>query len=186
MNFIIKNKYSLLYFAILILSGLFIFPVWSVMITVWACLYFFIILKKYEQVLNSSELKFWKYVVFLYPLIETLIKAAIEFNIVPYSWRPLNILEHLAWSTCMFLILMPFTKKLIAKNGKILGLSIIFGFVIVIGNLNELLEFALRIFWNLDSQKLFAAYYLDTIIDLIVNLMGSLIGGIISFLRLKK
>lgn len=156
------------------------------MLTVWAGFYYFLLYKKYDEVLNPKERKLWLAIVFLYPIVETLIKVSIEANFIPYSWRPINIAEHILWSTSMYLILLPITKRFINKNGLFLGLAITFGFVIVIGNINEFVEAALRFWWNLNTESRLIAYYFDTIIDLIDNCIGSTISLLICLNLFRK
>lgn len=146
------------------------------MLTVWAGFYYFLLYKKYDEVLSHKERKVWLAVLFLYPILETLIKVFIEANFIPYSWRPINIAEHILWAASMYLILLPITKRFINRNGLFLGLFITFCIVILIGNINEFVEAALRFLWNLNTESRLIAYYFDTIIDLIDNCIGGLIG----------
>ena len=158
--------------------GYFIFPFWSVMLICWFGLAAFI----YKTRLNSlsvKERKYWLILVFAYPVLETILKGSIYFDLIPYSYRPLNLIEHGLWAMSMGLVLYPLLKNSILKLNQIPAFLLVFGVVIVIGNLNELAEFVIRQLMNLTTTQLMDAYYTDTIIDLVVNLIGSGLGAFI-------
>ncbi len=187
MNFVLENKYPLSYFLALIILGYFLFPVWSIMLFIWSVFYFAIIYRKENKVLDTNQNKIWKITVFAYPILETFIKFMITFDIIPFSWRWLNTLEHLAWALSMYLMLLPYTKSLQSKVVSIWALFLIAGIVIIFGNLNELFEYIIRnIILNFTTDWRQALYYTDTTIDLTMNFVGVLTGAIISLKVLKK
>lgn len=155
------------------------------MLLVWASLYFFIVIRKDFEVLNSTEFKVWQIIAFTYPLIETVIKMMIEFNVIPYSWRWLNNMEHISWSICMYLILLPYTKRLFNIHKYYIALALIFAVVVAIGNFNELLQYIIRSYLGF-SENFSMTYYSDSMGDLINNLIGGLIASCISYLILSK
>jgi hypothetical protein len=171
-----KSLFLLSVFFVLLESlSLWLYPTWGLMLGVWFGLVFFIIYKKLVLPLPR-----WQQLVFLlnaslYPLLETCIKIMINENVIPYSWFWLNRLEHGLFSFCLTILVLPLFWKehqsfSVWKQG-----CMVVGIVIIIGNLNEFLEYLVRIVSGLTTSDRFAVYYWDTIYDLMLNLMGSVI-----------
>jgi hypothetical protein len=152
------------------------------MCTAWFGLGALIVLKKLDSKLSTKEKVLWKVVLFGYPLLESAIKTIIFFNLIPYSYRPLNLAEHFMWSVAMTLLLYPLVRNYLSKNMLKTQLILLFGIIIIIGNLNELFEFGLRMSMSLTSERLFAQYYLDTIIDLGINMVGGALTVVVLWL----
>lgn len=160
----------LIYLALLIPTSIVFYPLWGVQLFLWSSLFFVITTNKWEQLLPAKLTKAFFIVAVVYPALECLIKFAIIYNLIPYSWIILNRIEHSLFSFAMLIILMPITYKF-AKKGLMLATFISFLLVNLIGNLNKIFEFAIRSYWAMQSR--FGAYYSDTVIDIIMNFLGS-------------
>jgi hypothetical protein len=175
----LKTALTLIYFLVLLAVGYYIFPFWLVVLSAWVSIYAFIKWRKLDQQLNQTEQRVFTIVAIFYPVVETVIKHAINANWIPYSWEWLNRLEHFGFSTALGILLLPLVYKQLAKLD-LFGQALLYiGFIIMLGNLNEFAEYLLRVVWNLNSK--FALYYLDTIADLFINVCG----GITSFVLYK-
>jgi len=58
-------------------------------------------------------------------------------------------------------------------------LIFIIGLICILGNLNEFLEYFIRVSFRLTDEKRFAAYYWDTIYDMMINIMGGFVGFLV-------
>ncbi len=170
-----------LYFAVLVLFSFFIFSNWTFMLFVWLIL--IVIFEKKAATMPQSYRKTFAIVVYLYPLIASIIKFMVVNNTIPYSWFWLNRLEHLTWSFSMTVILCPLVYqaiKLIKSKYLFILLACI---TIVLGNIIEIIEFCLR--QNM-SDTYMGLYYGDTMLDIIMNFTGSIIAAIFLYFSLKK
>ncbi len=153
---------------------------WVFILSIWLIIGFYIKKTKKDQQLSSKEQKMFNYVFYIYPLIETFLKFMIEKNVIAYSWFWLNRLEHIIFSMVLGILLLPLIKKTFAKLNTFEALLYFVGLVIFIGNVNEFLEYAIRIYvTQITNNVILSAYYWDTIYDLGINLIGALLGFII-------
>lgn len=164
------------YFLSLIIVGNRIFPFWSVVLTVWIFGFFLIYRLKLIDQLERRERTIINWVGIGYPLIETVIKAAIIYNWMPYSWNWLNRIEHFGFSFAICFMIYPFIKKDFSKSNLFTQILLIVGIVSILGNLNEIVEYILRVAWSLEEN--FATYYWDSIFDIVINTLGGLAGFI--------
>lgn len=177
------KKLILVYFLLLIPFSLVLYPLWGVQLLLWAGLFLFITRNKLETHLDKRFEKLFYFVSIVYPAIEIVIKIIILYNLIPYSWMVLNRIEHGLFSFCMFFILLPISYRF-AKRDLIIAGLLNFLAVNLIGNLNEVFEFGIRLFWNLEGR--FAAYYSDTLIDMIMNMLGSGLAWVLIPLQVRK
>ncbi len=176
-----RIKTVVIFAVIMALISFFELSLWSIMIIVWFGIGIFILQKKLHERLNPSELKLWIILLYGYPVIETILKLFIEFNVIPYSYTTLNIAEHMIWALCISLYIWPFFKGNTNIGIRFIALA---GMVIFIGNINEFLELGIRLYIGLNNQTRLAAYYTDTMQDLAMNIIGMCLGiGILSSLR---
>lgn len=167
-----------LYALVTIIAGYFIFPFWSVMLIVWFSYGFAMIFFGLTRSLPRKLLLVWHITFVLYPLLESILKAMIYFNIIPYSWLPLNITEHFLWAFSMTFFLIPIFEKYPLKNQEnrfqiLYKIFIVISLVTLIGNMNEFVEFLIRYFSGLNTVFLYSIYYSDSIRDMALNTLGS-------------
>lgn len=168
-----------LYALVTIIAGYFIFPFWSVMLIVWFSYGFAMIFFGLTRSLPRKLLLVWHITFVLYPLLESILKAMIYFNIIPYSWLPLNITEHFLWAFSMTFFLIPIFEKYPLKNQEnrfqiLYKIFIVISLVTLIGNMNEFVEFLIRYFSGLNTVFLYSIYYSDSIRDMALNTLGSI------------
>lgn len=176
------KKIILVYLALLIPTSLLLYPLWGIQLLLWSGLFYIITNNKWDQLLPAKLAQAFFITAIIYPALELLIKFAIIYNFIPYSWIILNRIEHSLFGFAMFFLLLPITYKL-AKKEIFLAAFVSFLLVNLIGNLNEIFEFALRSYWAMQSR--FASYYSDTVIDIIMNALGSGLAFLASAIGLK-
>jgi len=174
------------YFAILLILSLLIFRTFTFLLIIWISIFLISILTKSIRNLSKNQKRIYFLIIFLYPLIEEIIKFFIDFNIIPYSWHWLNRLEHFFASFSFVYLFSPFYIKYLKNQPFAFSLVFIIGLVTIIGVGNEIFEYFIRVYLNLQSRAMKIIYYYDTIIDLIVNLFGALFGGILILLKKSK
>jgi hypothetical protein len=173
--------WAYLYFAALILFSLFIFTNWTFMLVVWIGL--IVVFYKKARLLPPGLKKLFQIVIFGYPLVASIIKFMIEKDIIKYSWFWLNRFEHFFWAFSMTIVLFPITypfRKILNKKWLLLIQGCI---TITLGNVIELIEFAMR--QSLTDTRL-GLYYSDTMLDLVMNFSGVTIALITACFLFKK
>ena len=166
----------LIYAACLTISAYFIFPMLSVLLLVWFGIFFMIKLKKSDEILSNPQKIIFTAVSILYPLCEFVIKYCIIADIFSGSWFALNRAEHFLFSAAITILIYPLLKPILKKLNTKEAILFTVGIVTIIGNLNELFEYMIRITFNLTDTLHFAAYYRDTIYDIATNIVGAFIG----------
>jgi hypothetical protein len=161
----------------LLVFGYWLSPLWFIMLFVWVSMTVFIKMKRYNVELSLYERNAFEYTIYLYPLIETILKFMIVKDIIPYSWFILNRIEHFSWAFVMGILILPLLKNKLKTKDIVLQGLVFIGLVIIIGNINEFFEYFIRIFIiKPDDYYRISLYYSDTIIDLIVNVFGAIAG----------
>lgn len=185
MNSLLFKKLPL-YFIMCLLASYFIFLFWGIMLAVWFGALILIQFKGYDLELNRKERLLFDINAHLYPLLGTLIKVMIVENIIPDSWFWLNRLEHYIWAVAIGILFFPLLKDSFAKLHLMSKFILFVGLVVILGNLNEFMEYGLRIYMNLTTQYLFSEYYKDTIIDLVTNVLGAVTGFVIVYVANRE
>jgi hypothetical protein len=163
----------------LTLFSLILYPLWGVQLCLWSALYLFIRQKSYPE----GGSKNFDLIGIGYPVIETVIKLAIIYDFVPYSWFILNRIEHIAFGLFMSLLLFPAFARAKPRTFPE-NLLLVSSLVLLAGTLNEIIEYAVRIFLsNFEFRS--RLYYTDTIYDLVMNLVGIALALGILFFRQK-
>ncbi|MBD3329455.1 hypothetical protein GF357_03105 [Candidatus Dojkabacteria bacterium] len=136
----------------------------------------------YNITKSKSLRKFIITISIIYPIIEMTIKFLIFRNIIPFSYWWLNSIEHSLFAifTTTLLSISLINSSLI-KTSLLTALTSI-GIFNVVGILNEILEFGIRLAQNLEK----IGYYYDTLRDLIINLAMSTLTAIIIMLISSK
>ncbi len=109
------------------------------------------------------------FVCVFYPLLEICIKLIILFDLIPFSYPVLNILEHALFSGFITIVIAEIFRQSNIVRSKLFTSLLVFCVVTTLGFGNELLEFLIR-----QYQKLYRdIYYYDTIKDMVVNMLAS-------------
>lgn len=167
---------SSIYFIVMVLLSSLISINWIGMQIAWIIGGIIIYKKIGLENILKLEKTLWFGNFYIYPLILTLLKILIIWDIVPGSWAAINSIEHISWSLAVFTLLFPLYHFLNSKFE--LSLLFIAGIVTIIGNINEIAQLYLRNLANAPTWRI-AAYYKDTINDLTMNVIGVLLGFII-------
>lgn len=151
----------------------------------WVGIFAFIKIKGFDSGLPSRYEKVFTATALLYPLIETAIKFVIERDLIPYSWIWLNRIEHFGFSAFLVILIFPVIRRFYIKLDLIGQIVFVVGIIVFLGNINEFVEYLVRLMLNLRSK--FGHYYEDTIIDLFVNMLGAFAGfGLLKLVLDKK
>lgn len=148
---------------------------WKLMIFIWTGIVLFV---KFGGFLNKVPIrlkKLWLVSIFLYPLVETIIRIYIAKDIIAYSWRYFNLAEHFVWMMFLLIISYPLFYETLKKLDKKHRFLHLFGFLMIIGIANEVFEYIMRVYHQV-PQYLLASYYKDTIYDLSINVPGVIAG----------
>lgn len=149
------------------------------MVCIWFGLFFTFRFTELESKLPYREHNIYLTTVLLYPLIETTVKWMIVKDVIPNSWFLLNRIEHFSWAVAVVIIFLPILIDIYNSLNLWHSLIITLGFICFLGNLNEFLEYLIRLQLNLTNTKRFAAYYPDTIYDMMMNIIGGFTGFLI-------
>jgi hypothetical protein len=110
-----------------------------------------------------------------YPILEIIIKIFMFYDLIPYSYEALNIIEHGLFSLSITIVVKEvFQNTAIVKNNALKYLMV-FCVITTLGFGNELLEFFIRQWQGLYHE----VYYFDTMKDMIVNMLAG--AGVLAF-----
>ena len=109
----------------------------------------------------------------------------IEKNNLLDSWFWLNRLEHFCWAMALVIIFLPIFSDIWKGLSWWQNLLLVVSFVCLIGNLNEFLEYFIRLLLNKKNQLQLAVYYWDTIYDMMMNIVGGFGGFVVMRLNTK-
>ncbi len=183
----LKTNQLLVIFAIILTTlSSWLFYNWTALLIIWFSLILFSKwYKKYREIPSGLK-SLYQFNIYLYPIVATAIKYAIEANLIPYSWFWLNRLEHGFWSFCVIILLLPLTIETL-KQSKFLFFILNLGLIAILGNLIEILEYFIRVLVNLNDYYILSVIYQDTVLDMITNFIGGAIGiFIIVYLNSQK
>lgn len=139
-------------------------------------LFFLFRFTRLESTLSTREHQLYLTAILLYPPAETLVQWLAINRFIPRDFTLINRLEHFCWAMMLALFFLPFISGVWQRLNRWQNLVFIMGFTCLLGNINEFLEFVLRIQANPVDQARFAAFYSDTIYDMMMNLLGSIAG----------
>lgn len=179
----LKSQFFWLSYAIaLTLLSFRLFFLLGMMVLILFSMFFFFRWSGLEKRLSAEERRSYLLAVLLYPAIETLVKLFQNEGIISSDFTLINRLEHCCWAVALPFFFLPviadFWKKLLSWQ----NLVFLLGFVCLLGNANEFLEYLLRIERSPMEPALFSRYYSDTILDMVMNLLG----GAIAFVLLNS
>ena len=173
------NEFWYFFTTLLILFFFTIFSNWVGMVFIWFGLFFTFRFTNLESTLSAKEHKLYLSTVLIYSLVETWIKLMIEKNALPDSWFWLNRLEHFCWAMALVIIFLPIFSDIWNRLSWWQNLLFVVSFACLLGNLNEFLEYFIRLLLNKKNQSQLAVYYWDTIYDMMMNIVGGF-GGFVA------
>lgn len=129
----------------------------------------------------SSEAKgkiFWWTALF-YPFLAFLFQLWIAFDVIPYSWVYINILEHFFWTFSTTLLFFPLINHFFSGVSRGKQVVVLFLLLMTIGMINEMAEYVVRDMIGRTKVEFGLIYYTDTIRDFLVNIFGAGVGGMV-------
>ena len=111
-SFLKASKLRILYFALLILGGFWISPLWPVFLAIWLFISLFWSYTKQVELLSETEKKVYHFSLYFYPILGTLIKVYILFDFIPYTYFWVNRFEHALWAMALVILMLPAWKIL--------------------------------------------------------------------------
>ncbi len=154
---------------------------WTFMIIIWFSVFFYFHFTHKISNLPKPFTTIYYATIFIYPLLETIIKYMIEYNIIAYSWFWLNRFEHFLWAFAVIILLIPLFINIIKKLLWWQSAFLIVGLIFIIGNGIEFIQFIIRYYYKPRNSVRFIAYYRDTIYDMMSNSLGSIMGFFILY-----
>ncbi|MBM0743537.1 hypothetical protein JOY44_18285 [Phormidium sp. CLA17] len=174
---VLKSNFFWLVFSVsLTLFSFHLFFAWGLMVGTLYSLFFLFRFTRLESALSNREHQFYLTAILLYPPAETLVQWFGINGFIPRDFTLINRLEHFCWATVLVLFFLPFLSGVWRRLNRFQNLVFVVGFTCLLGNINEFLEFFLRIQDSPIDQARFAAFYSDTIYDMMMNLFGSIAG----------
>jgi hypothetical protein len=182
-----SNAFWLAYSVALTLFAYNFFFLWGLMVTALCGLFWLFRLTRLEDKLSPLEqMRYWLTVA-LYPPIETAVLVVKFRGYLPLDADWTNRLEHMCWAASLTLFFLPILAPLWRRLNPWQNLLMLMGFVCFLSNLNEFLEFVLRLQPQPIDVPTFARFYSDTIYDMMMNILGGLLGyGILTWILSPK
>jgi hypothetical protein len=169
------NFFWIVWTVCLVSFGFSFFFGWGLMV---ATLYIFFWLFRWmgwEAKLSSRQRWVYLMTVLLYPVAETTVLWLKMHGFFPPDFDLVNRFEHSCWAIALSMMFLPFISGVWKQLNPWQNLIFIVGFVCLLGNFNEFLEYFVRTQHPPFNDALFANFYIDTIYDMMMNLTGSLI-----------
>lgn len=174
---VLKSNFFWLFFSVsLTLFSFNLFFAWGLMVGTLYGLFFLFRFTRLESTLSSREHPLYLTAILLYPPAETLVQWLGINGFIPRDFTLINRLEHFCWAMVLTLFFLPFISGIWQRLNHWQNLVFVIAFACLLGNINEFLEFFLRIQASPIDQARFAAFYSDTIYDMMMNLLGSVAG----------
>jgi hypothetical protein len=174
---VLKSNFFLLIFSVsLTVFSFSLFFAWGLMVGTLYSLFFLFRFTGLESALSKREHHLYLAAILLYPPAETLVQWLGINGLISRDFSLINRLEHLCWAMVLMLFFLPFISGVWQRLNSWQNLVFVMGFTCLLGNINEFLEFILRIQASPIDQAQFAAFYSDTIYDMMMNLLGSIAG----------
>jgi hypothetical protein len=175
-----SDRLWFLYAAALILFATTMFPTWVMMISVFFSVFFLFRFTRLTAHLTPPELKIYYWAMFLYPLLATAVQWMAKQGWLTQHWLVINRVEHAAWAAFMVILFSPLFSEFWQFLKPWQNLLCVVGFVCLLGNSVEFLEFYLRLApgWVILPERS-GFYYTDTILDMMMNLVGGSVGFLI-------
>jgi hypothetical protein len=156
---LLKSSYFWLVYSIsLTVFSFSLFFQWGLMIGTLFLIFFYFRWTRLETDLSPQEHYLYLLAILLYPPAETIVQVLQTRGLIPPDFTWTNRLEHFCWAIALTFFFLPliagFWRSLKGWQNFIFILS----FVCLLGNLNEFLEYLLRIQGSPINQPLFAYF----------------------------
>ena len=177
MDNLLKSNYFWLFYTIgLTLFSVNLFLQWGLMVGILFLIFFGFRWTRLERELSIGQWRSYLLAILLYPPLETSIILLRLNNKLPQNFGFINRGEHSLWAIALMFFFLPLIAGIWKSLNIWQNLIFILGFVCLLGNLNEFLQYFFRIQPGSKDPILFAAHYHDTILDMAMNLLGGLAG----------
>jgi hypothetical protein len=177
MDNLFKSNYFWLFYSIsLTLFSFNLFLQWGLMVGVLFAIFLGFRWTRLETDLSLVQWRSYVLAIFLYPPIETSIIFLRIKGKLPPDFDFINRGEHFCWAIALIFFFLPLIAGFWKSLNGWQNLILILGFVCLLGNFNEFLEYLFRIQPSSRDNALFASFYHDTILDMTMNLLGGLVG----------
>jgi hypothetical protein len=178
-----SNFFWLIYTISLSIYSFTLFFQWGLMIVTLFGIFWLFRLTRWEANLLPKQQYYYWWMVATYPLLEMAVLLWKRAGNLAQDFDWVNRLEHGYWATALAFFFLPMIAEIWKRLNPWQNLLVIASFVCLLGNLNEFLEYLLRLPATLENQARFAAYYSDTIYDMGMNLLGGLVSfGLLSLI----
>jgi hypothetical protein len=171
-----NNFFWIVFTVCLVSVGFNLFFGWGLMIGVLCFFFWLFRIFGWEAKLTNSQRWIYLMTILIYPIAETILLFLRMRGSLPPDFDLINRLEHCCWATALCIMFLPFISGVWQQLNPWQNLIFIVGFVCLLGNLNEFLEYLFRTQRPPFNDGLFARFYIDTIYDMTMNIIGSLIG----------
>jgi hypothetical protein len=180
MDKLLKSNFFWLIYAIgLTLFSFNMFLQWGLMVGALFLIFFGFRWTRMERSLSLIQWRSYLLAILLYPIMETSVILLRINGKLPQDFDLINRGEHLCWAIALMFFFLPLIAGVWQSLNRWQNLLFILGFVCLLGNFNEFLEYLFRIQGGSSDDKLFASFYHDTILDMTMNLVGGSIGFVI-------
>jgi hypothetical protein len=177
MDNLLKSNYFWLFYSIsLTLFSVNLFLQWGLMVGILFLIFFCFRWTRLERELSIEQWRSYLLAIVLYPILETSIILLRLNGKLPPNFGFINRVEHSGWAIALMFFFLPLIAGFWKSLNVWQNLIFILGFVCLLGNFNEFLQYIFRIQPVSKDNALFAAYYHDTILDMMMNLLGGLVG----------
>jgi hypothetical protein len=171
-----SNFFWLIYAIALTLFSFNMFLQWGLMVGALFTIFFGFRWTRMERALSLVQWRSYLLAIFLYPIVETSVILLRINGKLPQDFDLINRGEHLCWAIALMFFFLPLIAGIWQSLNGWQNSLFILGFVCLLGNFNEFLEYLFRIQGGSIDYKLFASFYHDTILDMTMNLVGGALG----------
>jgi hypothetical protein len=179
-----------LLFSFLFISGAYILQLgifWKIFLFIWFGAMFIAKFLNLFAELSSAQKTIFSFMYYGYPVIGNFLEYMIHHDVISYSWRVLNCLEHIAIMIALSFLFFLFLKKTTDALPRIQYMLFYFSLLITVGSAIEILQYCYRIFFVNPSLVQMSSYYTDSIIDMMTNFFGAFVSVVfLLFLRSKR
>jgi len=164
-------------------GGVLVSPLWPPFLGVWLLISLYFDYTKQTAKLNIQESRVYNLLIYLYPLLGTLIKIFILTKTLTFTYFWLNRVEHGMWAMALVILLWPAWKSLEGGVSNLVFAILVLSVICLFGNMVEIVEFSFRYFMEVSDAT--GWYYNDTLFDMISNFFGAGL-GILVILKVSK
>lgn len=153
---------------------------WIVFLCIFYGGVFYILKYRGLEIFQGWRRNFFLTWIFLYPALHIVVTYMVENDVIAYSYRYLNTIEHILLMGSIAFILYGIFYNIFKKVNFLQGSLVLFCFLLSIGISIEVLQYGMRMFFYepVELYKI-AAYYHDTIADVTTNIFAGIFWSLI-------